>query len=31
MERAARVWGVDAEEVEYRGGVISHKSDPELR
>ena len=31
VERAARVWGVDAEEVEYQGGAISHKSDPELR
>ena len=30
-ERAARIWDVSAEDVEFSDGVISHKSDPELR
>ncbi len=31
VERAARVWDVAADDVEYGDGVLSHKSDPELR
>ncbi|HIA75158.1 MAG TPA: xanthine dehydrogenase family protein molybdopterin-binding subunit, partial [Dehalococcoidia bacterium] len=28
--RAARIWDVDASEIEYEGSTIRHKSDPEL-
>ena len=31
MARAARIWEVSLEDVEYVGGVLQHKSDPELR
>ena len=31
VERAARIWDVGPELVEYENGVISHKSDPELK
>ena len=31
VQRAARVWDVSPEDVEYGDGVLSHKSDPELR
>ncbi len=31
MERAARIWDVPAEDIEYQEGVLQHKSDPELR
>ena len=31
IERAARIWDISADDVEYAGGVISHRSDPELR
>ena len=31
IERAARIWEVSTDLVEYDGGTISHKSDPELR
>ena len=31
IQRAARIWDVDAEDVEYDGGVLQHKRDPELR
>ena len=31
IQRAARVWEVDKDEVEYDGGVLRHKRDPELR
>jgi len=31
IERAARIWEVSADDVDYSGGVIAHKSDPELR
>ena len=31
MERAARIWDVSPDDVGYSDGVISHKSDPELR
>ena len=31
VQRAARIWDVPPEDVEYLDGVISHKSDPELR
>ena len=31
IERAARIWDVSADDVEFAGGVISHRSDPELR
>ena len=31
VERAARIWDVDPELVEYENGVMSHKSDPELK
>ena len=31
MARAARIWEVSPEDVEYVGGVLQHKSDPELR
>ena len=30
IERAARIWDVSTEDVEYADGAISHKSDPEL-
>ena len=30
-ERAAKIWDAAVEDVEYREGVLSHKSDPELR
>ncbi|HAA95972.1 MAG TPA: oxidoreductase [Dehalococcoidia bacterium] len=30
IERASRIWDVSAEDVEFKGGVASHKSDPEL-
>ena len=30
-ERAARIWEVDPEDVEYQGGVLRHKQDTELR
>ena len=31
VERAARIWDTSVEDVEYTDGVLSHKSDPELR
>ncbi|HEU0020132.1 MAG TPA: xanthine dehydrogenase family protein molybdopterin-binding subunit [Dehalococcoidia bacterium] len=31
VQRAARIWDVDAADVEYADGVIQHKSDPELK
>ena len=31
VERAARIWEVDPEDMDYDGGVISHKGDTELR
>ena len=31
IQRAARIWEVEANDVEYAGGVASHKSDPELK
>ncbi len=31
IERAARIWDVSVEDVEYEDGVLQHKSDPELR
>lgn len=31
IDRAARIWEVNIDDVDYTGGVISHKSDPELR
>ena len=30
-ERAARIWDIPAEDVEYADGVLQHTSDPELR
>ncbi len=30
-ERAARIWEVPVEDVEYEDGVLAHKSDPELK
>ena len=30
VERAARIWEVATDEVEYREGMLSHRSDPEL-
>ena len=30
IERAARIWEVDPEDVQYNGGVINHKRDTEL-
>ena len=30
VARAARIWDVDASEIEYEGSTIRHKSDPEL-
>ena len=31
IERAATIWDISTDDVEYQDGVISHKSDPELR
>ena len=31
IERAARIWDVSPEDVDYGDGVLSHRSDPELR
>ncbi len=31
VNRAARIWEVSPEDVEFSGGVLQHKSDPELR
>ena len=31
INRAARIWDIDPENVEYENGVIQHKSEPELR
>ena len=31
IERAARIWETEADQVEYLEGVLQHKSDPELR
>ena len=31
LERAAKIWDVDLDDVEYVDGVLQHKSDPELR
>ena len=31
IQRAARIWEVGPEDVEYNNGVASHKSDPELK
>jgi len=31
MERAATIWSVPVEDVEYKDGRIAHKSDPELK
>ena len=31
IERAARIWDIPVEDVEYGDGVLQHKSDPELR
>ena len=31
VERAAKIWDVSLEDVEYKDGLLSHKSDPELR
>jgi CO/xanthine dehydrogenase Mo-binding subunit len=31
IERAAKIWEVPVEDVEYQGGFLQHKSDPELR
>jgi len=31
IHRAAKIWDVDAADVEYEDGVIQHKSDPELK
>ena len=31
VKRAARIWDTPAENVEYSGGVIRHRSDPELQ
>ena len=31
IQRAARIWDVPVEDVEYEGGVVSHRSDPELK
>ena len=31
IERAARIWEVDVKDVEFKEGVASHKSDPELK
>ncbi len=31
IERAALVWEVDQDQIDYSRGIVSHKSDPELR
>ena len=31
IARAAKIWDVSPEDVEYEGGVLQHKSDPELQ
>ena len=31
IERAAKIWEVSVDDVEYQDGVLQHKSDPELR
>ena len=31
IERAAKIWDVDADDVEYVGDVLQHKADPELK
>ena len=31
IARAARIWEVSPEDVEFSGGILQHKSDPELR
>ena len=31
LERAAKIWDCAVEDTEYKDGVLSHKSDPELR
>ena len=31
VERAASIWQVEADDVEYDGGVLQHRRDPELR
>ena len=31
VERAASIWGVEPDDVEYDGGILQHKRDPELR
>jgi CO/xanthine dehydrogenase Mo-binding subunit len=31
IERAAKIWEVPVEDVEYQDGILQHKSDPELR
>ena len=31
LERAAKIWDIPADDVEYAGGVLQHKSDPELK
>ena len=31
IDRAARIWEVSPEDVDYQDGVIAHKSDPELK
>ena len=31
IERAAKIWDVNVEDVDYTKGVLSHKSDPELK
>lgn len=31
IQRAAKIWDVDAGDVEYEDGVVQHKSDPELK
>ena len=31
IERAAKIWDVDADDVEYVGDILQHKADPELK
>lgn len=31
IQRAARIWDVSVDDIEYEGGVMSHRSDPELK
>ena len=31
VERAAKIWDVDTDDVDYVNGILQHKSDPELR